>query len=70
MLTRLLYWLPKPQTGWIFKSWPNWEAECGLTRAQIKRVHSSRLLEAVGVQRELRKAYGAPTITTASTWSL
>ena len=62
MLTRLLYWLPKSQTGWVFKSWRDWEAECGLTRAQIKRVHSSRLLEAVGVQRELRKACGAPTV--------
>ena len=62
MLARLLYWLPKSQTGWVFKSWRDWEAECGLTRAQIKRVHSSRLLEAVGVQRELRKACGAPTV--------
>ena len=62
MLARLLYWLPKSQTGWIFKSWRDWEAECGLTRAQIKRVHGSRLLEAVGVQRELRKACGAPTV--------
>ena len=62
MLTRLLYWLPKSQTGWVFKSWRDWEAECGLTRAQVKRVHGSGLLEAVGVQRELRKARGAPTV--------
>lgn len=62
MLTRLLYWTPRSQSGWVYKSWRDWEAECGLTRAQIKRVHTQGLLEAVGVERQLMKACGAPTV--------
>jgi Rieske Fe-S protein len=36
-------------------------AECVLSIAQIKRVHHERLLEAFGIERQLKKADGAPT---------
>jgi hypothetical protein len=62
MLMRLLYWLPKSRSGWVYKSWRDWEAECGLSRAQVKRVHSKGLLKAIGVERKLMKACGAPTM--------
>jgi hypothetical protein len=62
MVTRLLYWLPKSHSGWVYKSWRDWEAECGITRAQIKRVHGSGLLETVGIERKIMKAAGAPTV--------
>lgn len=62
MLGRLLYWLPRSQSGWVFKSWRDWQAECGLSRAQVKRVHNAGLLEAIGVEQQVRKAAGAPTV--------
>lgn len=63
MLLRLLYWSPKSKRdGWIYKSWRDWNAECNLSQSQIKRVHSQKLLEAVGIAREIRKANGVPTM--------
>lgn len=63
MFTRLLYWFPKAVKfgKWVYKSWRDWDAECGLSPAQIKRVHHEGLLERFGMTRKLMKANGAPT---------
>jgi hypothetical protein len=63
MLSRLLYWFPKAVKigGWVYKSWRDWDAECGLSPAQVKRVHHDNILEKFGIQRKLMKANGAPT---------
>ena len=58
MFTRLLYWFPKAVKfgRWVYKSWRDWDAECGLSPAQIKRVHHEGLLERFGMTRKLKKA--------------
>jgi hypothetical protein len=63
MLARLLYWFPKSVKvgGWVYKSWRDWNAECALSPAQIKRIHHTQLLEQFGISRKLMKANGAPT---------
>lgn len=63
MIMRLLYWFPKSvkQGGWVYKSWRDWMAECGISQAQIKRVHKNSILEEFGFVRKLMKANGAPT---------
>jgi hypothetical protein len=42
MCVRLLHWFPraKKSGGWVYKSWCDWDAECDLSQAQVKRVHS------------------------------
>lgn len=63
MLARLLYWRDKAIKfgGWVWKSWRDWRAECGLSQGQIKRVHRDGVLEQYGMARSLMKANGAPT---------
>lgn len=63
MALRLLYWLPKATRpgGWVYKSWRDWAAECNLSQAQVKRVHSRSLLERIGFARTTFKANGSPT---------
>ena len=63
MLYRLLYWFPKSvkQTGEVYKSWRDWDAELCLTRDQVARVHREGFLEAVGILRRQRQtAKGNP----------
>jgi hypothetical protein len=64
MCIRLLHWFPraKKSGGWVYKSWRDWNAECNLSQAQIKRVHSRGLLEAIGIERKTMKANGTPTV--------
>jgi hypothetical protein len=63
MFLRLLYWFPKSRKsgGWVYKSWRDWEAECNLSQAQVKRVHRMGYLEQVGIERKTMKANGTPT---------
>src|SRR5690348_8551147 len=50
MAVRLLYWFPRSRKegGWVYKSWRDWNAECNLSQAQVKRVHGKELLESIG----------------------
>jgi hypothetical protein len=63
MCMRLLYWFPRAtkRDGWVYKSWRDWNAECNLSQGQVKRVHSKRYLENVGITRQTMKANGTPT---------
>ena len=63
MIARILYWRDKAVKfgGWVWKSWRDWRAECGLSQGQIKRVHREGVLEDYGMARSLMKANGAPT---------
>ena len=63
MLRRLIYWFPKAKKfgGWVYKSWREWGAEINLSQGQVKRVLRNGYLEAIGIERELKKANGAPT---------
>jgi hypothetical protein len=64
MCVRLLHWFPRAKKagGWVYKSWRDWNAECNLSQAQIKRVHSKGFLEVIGIKRKTMKANGTPTM--------
>jgi hypothetical protein len=64
MAVRLLHWFPRSKKagGWVYKSWRDWNAECNLSQAQVKRVHSNSLLEIIGIERTIMKANGTPTV--------
>jgi hypothetical protein len=64
MAVRLLHWFPhsKKVGGWVYKSWRDWNAECNLSQAQVKRVHSNGFLETIGIERTVMKANGTPTV--------
>jgi hypothetical protein len=64
MAVRLLHWFPRSKKagGWIYKSWRDWNAECNLSQAQVKRVHSNGLLETIGIERMIMKANDTPTV--------
>ncbi len=61
---RLLHWFPRAKKigGWVYKSWRDWNAECNLSQAQVKRVHGKALLESIGIERTIMKANGTPTV--------
>jgi hypothetical protein len=46
MAVRLLHWFPRSKKvgGWVYKTWRNWNAECNLSQAQVKRVHGKGFL--------------------------
>lgn len=64
MAVRLLYWFPRSKKAgaWVYKSWRDWNAECNLSQAQVKRVHSKGFLETIGIERTIMKANGTPTV--------
>lgn len=64
MCMRLLHWFPRSRNpaGWVYKSWRNWDAECDLSLAQVKRVHEKRFLEKIGIERKNMKANGCATM--------
>src|SRR6185369_16822029 len=64
MAVRLLHWFPKSKKagGWVYKSWRDWNAECNLSQAQVKRVHGKGFLELIGIERTIMKANGTPTV--------
>jgi hypothetical protein len=64
MAVRLLHWFPKAKkaSGWVYKSWRDWNAECNLSPAQVKRVHRNGFLETIGIERTIMKANGTPTV--------
>ncbi len=64
MAVRLLHWFPRSKKvgGWVYKSWRDWNAECNLSQAQVKRVHSNGFLEFIGIERAIMKANGTPTV--------
>ena len=64
MAVRLLHWFPRAKKvgGWVYKSWRDWNAECNLSQAQVKRVHGKGFLEMIGIERTLMKANGTPTV--------
>ncbi len=64
MAIRLLHWFPKSKKvgGWVYKSWRDWNAECNLSQAQVKRVHGKGFLEMIGIERTIMKANGTPTV--------
>ncbi|MBA3870764.1 MAG: hypothetical protein H0X30_16615 [Anaerolineae bacterium] len=64
MAVRLLHWFPKAKKigGWVYKSWRDWNAECNLSQAQVKRVHGKGFLEIIGIERTIMKANGTPTV--------
>lgn len=37
VLAQIIYWTEKKDEGWFYKSYPEWEAETGLSQYQIKR---------------------------------
>ena len=64
MVRRLIYWFSRPdynKDDYVHKSWRDWGAEVGLSRGQVKRVHKNGYLEAIGIERVLKKADGVPT---------
>ncbi len=63
MLRHLVEGWPQPQKpgGWLHRSAPDWFSECALTESMVKRIHRTRLLEAIGVERKVMKADGSPT---------
>src|SRR3954468_4543585 len=64
MAVRLLHWFPRAKKvgGWVYKSWRDWNAECNLSQAQVKRVHGKGFLEMIGIERTIMKANGTPTV--------
>ncbi|MCA0455348.1 MAG: hypothetical protein LCI00_15330 [Chloroflexi bacterium] len=64
MAIRLLHWFPKAKKlgGWVYKSWRDWNAECNLSQAQVKRVHNKGVLASIGIERTIMKANGTPTV--------
>lgn len=64
MCVRLLHWFPRAKKpgGWVYKSWRDWNAECDLSQAQVKRVHGKQYLESIGIERKTMKANGTPTV--------
>ncbi len=64
MAVRLLHWFPRAKKigGWVYKSWRDWNAECNLSQAQVKRVHGKGFLEIIGIERTIMKANGTPTV--------
>lgn len=64
MCIRLLHWFPRSRKagGWVYKSWRDWNAECNLSQAQVKRVHANGFLETIGIERKTMKANGTPTM--------
>jgi hypothetical protein len=64
MAVRLLHWFPRSKKvgGWVYKSWRDWNAECNLSQAQVKRVHGKGFLEMIGIERTIMKANGTPTV--------
>ncbi len=64
MTVRLLHWFPctKKVGGWVYKSWRDWNAECNLSQAQVKRVHGKGFLETIGIEHTIMKADGTPTV--------
>jgi hypothetical protein len=64
MAVRLLHWFlrSKKVGGWVYKSWRDWNAECNLSQAQVKRVHGKGFLEVIGIERTIMKANGIPTV--------
>jgi hypothetical protein len=64
MAVRLLHWFPRAKKvgGWVYKSWRDWNAECNLSQAQVKRVHGKGFLEIIGIERTIMKANGTPTM--------
>ena len=64
MAVRLFHWFPRSKKvgGWVYKSWRDWNAECNLSQAQVKRVHGKGFLEMVGIERTIMKANGTPTV--------
>jgi hypothetical protein len=64
MAVRLLHWFPRAKKagGWVYKSWRDWNAECDLSQAQVKRIHRKGFLEAIGIERTIMKANGTPTV--------
>jgi hypothetical protein len=63
MFRWLVYWFPKAKKfgGWVYKSCTDWYNEQRLSRGQVNRVHSGGYLEAIGIERTLQQACGAPT---------
>jgi hypothetical protein len=81
MLSQLVYWYKpgkngtsrlrvyKPQDGkmWIAKSWQEWQAECGLSRAQSRRC--LKKLKTLGfVELKVYRFKGTPTIHVRFPW--
>lgn len=81
MLSQLVYWYKpgkngtsrlrvyKPQDGkmWIAKSWQEWQAECGLSRAQSRRCLDK--LKTLGfVEMKVYRFKGTPTIHVRFPW--
>jgi hypothetical protein len=64
MAVRLLHWFPRAKKagGWVYKWWRDWNAECNLSQAQVKRVHGKGFLETIGIERTIMKANGTPTV--------
>lgn len=64
MCVRLLHWFPRAKKagGWVYKSWRDWDAECDLSQAQVKRVHGKQYLESIGIERKTMKANGTSTV--------
>jgi hypothetical protein len=60
MLERLLMWWDKTSNpdGWVYKSYKHWWSECRIPQRAL--ADANKALEAVGVERDIRKAEGAP----------
>lgn len=64
MAEHLISWLPysKKAGGWVYKSWRDWQAECGISQNVIARVRRAGILESIGFEVARKKANGAPTL--------
>lgn len=64
VLNQILFWSGKPKSrkrgGWFYKSYKDWKSETSLTQYQVST--AIKKLEKFGIQSELHRANGAPTL--------
>lgn len=61
LLSQLIYWTDRSATGWVYKSYKDWREELGLSEDVIRRA-ANRLIDLGLIEKDLRKANGAPTL--------
>ncbi len=74
LLNQILYWSERTQDpeGWFYKSYADWQAELGLSEAQVRRIvqgdprvkRTQFTLHDLGIETVVKKAHktGAPTV--------
>jgi hypothetical protein len=61
LLNQLLYWTPKSNDGWIYKTYQDWESEIGFSEYKIRKASES-LKNLELLETKIKKANGNPTV--------